>query len=141
MEMGLKLRNDLNVLIGMINEAVGVQKQVEAIEHKAGAGSSMAASAAGLVDKLTDLIDTLYQPEILAPEDAHNYPVKLRVQFITLQHFVDSADTGPLPQAYTRLQDLTQQLDAQVAKWKALEANDIPAFDRAAAAAGLGKVD
>lgn len=141
MELGLELRNDLDVLIGTINEAVGVQRKVEAIEHQAGAASPVAALAASLDNKLTDLIDTLYQPEILAAEDAHNYPVKLRVQFITLQHFVDSADTGPLPQAYTRFQDLTKQLDAQVAKWKALQANDIPVLDKLSSAAGFGKVD
>lgn len=140
MELGLKLRDDLSVLIGTVNQIEGVRKQIAAIRQKASAGSAAADAAASLDSKLTELEDTLYQPEILAAEDAHNYPVKLRVQFITLQHFVDSADTGPLPQAYVRFKELDQELDGLVAKWKDLEAHDIPALDKTATAAGLGSV-
>ncbi len=141
MELGIKLRDDLNLLITAVNQIEGVRERTAALERQAGSGSPVAAKAGSLNDKLSEVVNALYEPEMLAAEDAHNYPVKLRVQFITLQHFVDSADTGPRPQAYQRLQMLTQQLDVQLAKWKALQANDVPALDKMAVAAGLGHVN
>ena len=141
MGLGLKLRDSLNRLISTVNEIVGVQKQAEALEQKAGADSPVAEKAASLNDQMSEIVNALYEPEILDAEDAHNYPVKLRIQFITLQHFVDSADTGPLPQAYARFQVISQELDAQLAKWTALKASDIPALDKMATEAGLGHVD
>jgi photosystem II stability/assembly factor-like uncharacterized protein len=141
MELGLKLRDSLDSLISTVNQIVGVQRQTEVLLHKAGSESPIAEKATSLNDQMSEIVNALYQPEILDAEDAHNYPVKLRIQFITLQHFVDSADTGPLPQAYVRLQELTQELDAQLAKWKALQAQDIPVLNKMAAAAGLGHLD
>lgn len=141
MELGLNLRDSLNGLISAVNEIVSVQKQTEALEHKVGADSPVTEKAASLDAQMADIVNTLYQPEILDAEDAHNYPVKLRAQFITLQHFVDSADTGPLPQAYQRFQVISRELNEQLAKWKVLQASEIPALDKMASAAGLGRVN
>ncbi len=139
MELGLKLRDSLNVLDTTINQIEAVRKRTAVLE-KSAQGSSVAATAATIDGRLSDIEDALYQPEILAPEDAHNYPVRLRTQFITLQHFVDSADTRPLPQAYERFQELLRELDVQLARWRTIQASDLAALDKAALAAGLAPV-
>lgn len=139
MDLGLNLRDSLNLLDLTINQIEGVRKGTAALE-KAAQAPSVAATAASLDGRLSGIEDALYQPEILAPEDAHNYPVKLRTQLITLQHFVDSSDTRPLPQAYERFQELTRELNQQLALWKSIQASDIPALDKAAVAAGLTPV-
>jgi photosystem II stability/assembly factor-like uncharacterized protein len=137
LDLGLKVRDELNLLITSINQVEAARARIAALQHQASSGSSLATSAASLVDRLTEIDDALYQPELLAAEDAHNYPVKLRVQFIILQHFVDSADTAPRPQAYQRFEELSKELDAQLAKWKDLQEHEIPALDKMATATGL----
>lgn len=141
LDLGLKIRDRLNVLIAAVNQIEGVRERVAALRSRAQPGSAVASAAGALDDNLSAVINELYEPEDLAREDVHNYPVKLRVQFITLQHSVDSADTGPTPQAYQVFQMLSQQLDVQLAKWKGLQENEVPALDKMAAAAGLGHVD
>jgi photosystem II stability/assembly factor-like uncharacterized protein len=126
-DVGLKIRDELSQLITAVNQIEDARKKLTTSGDPA--GSAPAGKMAGVENEMSDVENALYQPQILAPEDAHNYPVKLRVQFITLQHFVDSSDAAPLPQAYERLQVLTQELDQQLAKWKAIQANELPGLE------------
>jgi photosystem II stability/assembly factor-like uncharacterized protein len=141
LDLGLKVRDELNQDIEAVNTIEALRERLAALQTQAKAVSAVATKAATVSSDLGEIENALYEPEILAPEDAHNYPVKLRVQFITLQHFVDSADDAPRPQAYERLQNLTQQLDVQLVKLKAIQEHDLPELDKTALAAGLGNVN
>lgn len=49
---------------------------------------------------------------------------------------VGTADAAPTPLSYDFLQHASRQLDAQIAKWRAVEQQDFPTLEEAAAAAG-----
>ncbi len=143
-ELVLRIRNRLNDLIVAANQIHALRQRLASVIQQGTAGADAVAAAHSLDEKAADIENALYESEDQAPEDIHNYPVKIRVKMIALQHAVDSADTGPTPQSYEVFKVLDGQLDVQLAKWKELQATDIPAFDKlvppsAGEASGGGK--
>jgi photosystem II stability/assembly factor-like uncharacterized protein len=131
-EMMTQIRNDLNDLITTANQIHTVRERLAGYLQGNGANSTAASSARDLDAKVADIENAIYEPEDLAPEDVHNYPVKIRVKMIALERAVDSADTGPTPQEYLLFKKLDNDLAVQLARWKALNEKEVPAFEKMA---------
>lgn len=138
-ELVMRIRNRLNDLVVAVNQIHALRQRLAAFMSQGGADSSALAAAHTLDETASKIENALFEPKELAPEDIHNYPAKIRVKMITLQHAVDSADTGPTPQSYAVFQMLNQELGVQLANWKEVTEKGIPAFERMATGARLGQ--
>ena len=92
----MQIRNRLNDLIVTVNQIHALRQRLASFQ-KSGAGAPALTAARGLDGKADTIENALYEPNELASEDIHNYPVKIRVKMTALQHDVDSADTVPRP--------------------------------------------
>jgi photosystem II stability/assembly factor-like uncharacterized protein len=141
-ELVMQIRDQLNDLITTANEIHALRQRLASYLKQQGAGGAPGiATARSLDEKAADIENAIYEPNDLAPEDIHNYPVKIRVKMIALERAVDSADTGPAPQAYEVFQMLKQELAVQLSQWKQLNENDVPTFEKMAPAAGLNQAN
>lgn len=139
-DLVMRIRNRLNDLIVAANQIHALRQRLGSFIKQAPEGSPTLAAARDLDEKAEDIENAIYEPDDLAPEDIHNYPVKIRVKLIALQHAVDSADTGPTPQSYQVFQMLDQELSVQLARWKEVMEKDIPTFDKLTPSAGLSEL-
>ncbi len=83
--------------------------------------------------KMTAVEEALYQTKNHSSEDPLNYPIKLNDK---LAGVADSAATGswaPTAQQIAVRDELVPQIDAQLAKLKAIWDTDLPAFNKLAA--------
>ena len=91
------------------------------------AAGTLSPSVATLDEKLAALEDKMFQVRLHSPEDDLNHPDELREEFLGLTATVDSADAAPTPQSYEVFDMLSARLDAQLAQWKEIVDNNIPA--------------
>ncbi|HEV2388618.1 MAG TPA: hypothetical protein VGS20_15340 [Candidatus Acidoferrales bacterium] len=138
------LMNDIN---DRINDLRNAADQLHALRGRLamlrGRAQGQELQQINSLDQKADAIEgELYQRYLQegAPEDDLASPTLIRERLIGLEDTVDSADTPPTPQSYDVYKYLTQQLDEQIAKWNELKTNEIPALDKAVAAAGLGHI-
>ena len=59
-----------------------------------------------------------------------HYPVKLYNQLLNVNRMAQSFDRAPTEQSVEGLRDLSARVDAQLGRLRALEANDLAAFNR-----------
>jgi hypothetical protein len=98
------------------------------------------AEGQSLIDKLTDVEGEIYQHRNRSNQDPLNYPIRLNNKLAALQGTVESGDTRPTDQSYEVFKDLSARLDAQLGRLEALVKNELAAFNRALAGAGVAPV-
>ena len=128
-----QIRDNLNELITTANQIHALRERLAKILKNSSAGNE-AGNARSLDEKAADIENAIYEPNDMAPEDIHNYPAKIRVKLITLEHAVDSADTGPTPQEHELFQTLSEELKTQLSRWKELSETQVPAFEKTSTA-------
>jgi hypothetical protein len=72
-------------------------------------------AATALAEALTQVEDSLYQTKNHASEDPLNFPIRLNNKIGALMGVVGSADGRPTQQSYAVFNELSQQLDRQLA--------------------------
>jgi len=113
-----------------------VRKQLTDVKKRVGSAkeSKPIVDAANDLDKkMTAVEEALYQTKNHSPEDPLNFPIKLNDK---LAGVADSAATGawaPTAQQIAVRDELVPQIDAQLAKLKAIWDTDLPAFNKLAA--------
>ncbi|HEY2321811.1 MAG TPA: glycosyl hydrolase [Thermoanaerobaculia bacterium] len=113
-----------------------VRKQLTDVKKRVGSAkeSKPIVDAANDLDKkMTAVEEALYQTKNHSSEDPLNYPIKLNDK---LAGVADSAATGswaPTAQQIAVRDELVPQIDAQLAKLKAIWETDLPAFNKLAA--------
>jgi len=113
-----------------------VRKQLTDVKKRVGSAkeSKPIVDAANDLDKkMTAVEEALYQTKNHSPEDPLNFPIKLNDK---LGGVADSAATGswaPTTQQIAVRDELVPQIDAQLAKLKAIWDTDLPAFNKLAA--------
>ena len=90
--------------------------------------------------KITEIEEALIQTKTKSGEDALNYPIKLNDKLIGLGGTVQSADAAPTRQAYEVFDELSRQLEEQLAKWREVTSKDVPALNESMRKARLGAV-
>ena len=123
--------------LSQINEQITrireVRKQLVDIKKRAGDAkeSKPVVDAANDLDKkMTVVEEALYQTKNKSSQDPLNYPVRLNDK---LAGVADSASTGPFAPTAQQIavrDGLVAQIDAQLAKLKAIWDSDLPAFNK-----------
>jgi photosystem II stability/assembly factor-like uncharacterized protein len=90
--------------------------------------------------KITAIEEELVQTKSKSNEDALNYPIKLNDKLLALGGVVDSADTAPTQPCYDVFDELSKQLDEQLAKWRDVLSKDIAALNESMRKENLGPV-
>ncbi|HYM62044.1 MAG TPA: glycosyl hydrolase [Thermoanaerobaculia bacterium] len=151
-ELGLSVYNKLSEVNGQIARIREVRKSLTEIKKRAESketpdgrdakakpekspnearkANPVVEAANALDKKMTEIEETLYQTKNHSSQDPLNYPIRLNDK---LAGVGDSAATGfnaPTAQQIAVRDELVTQIDAQLAKLKAIWDTDLPAFNR-----------
>jgi photosystem II stability/assembly factor-like uncharacterized protein len=131
-ELSLKMRERQDEMNKTILGIRDLRAQLLALEKRMGADdsvSSLASASAELRKKAGAIEEELIQVNSKSSEDEANYPTRLNSKFGYLQSVVDSADAAPTAAEASVFADLDQRLEAQLAKWRKVLAEDVPALN------------
>ena len=128
----LKIRDKVTETDDAIIQIRDVREQVNAENkrlkndprEKAIADAGMA-----LDKKMTDVEEQLIQTKAKSGQDVLNFPVRLNNHLVALSGVVGSADSAPTKQSYEVFDMLSKEVDEQLAKWKAIVATDVAAYN------------
>jgi photosystem II stability/assembly factor-like uncharacterized protein len=129
-----------------VSRANGAVIRIRAMKDeiaKRGAATSdghVRAEADALSARLTAIEGEIYQYRNQSSQDPLNYPIKLNNKIGALAGVIESAEAAPTDQARAVLNELTAQLDAQIAALDAVLAREVPAFNRTLGRARLDPV-
>ena len=112
---------DIRALRTQINGFVSLQGKEVPKEVKAAADS--------INKKLTGIEETLYQTKARSGQDVLNYPIKLNDKLAGVFDAAASGNWAPSQQARDVYAKLVTQIDAELAKLKAVQQTDIPALN------------
>ncbi len=90
---------------------------------------TIADAGKALDKKMTEVEEQLIQTKAKSGQDVLNFPVRLNNHIVALGGVVGSADTAPTKQSYEVFDMLSKQIDEQLAKWKAIVASDVAAYN------------
>jgi len=116
-----KAIKDIRALRGQINGFVALQGKDIPKEVKAAADT--------LNKQLTTIEETLYQTKAKSGQDVLNYPIKLNDKLSGLFDAANSGNFAPSKQVREVYADLSSQIDAQLAKLKAIKEKDVPGLN------------
>jgi hypothetical protein len=111
---------DIRTQLTELQKRVGKESQAEAI----------VAAAKELDKKMSAVEEEIIQVKARALQDTLNYPIKLYNKVTALTRVVSSADTAPTQQSYEMFEELSQQLEKQLARWKEIVEKDLAGFNR-----------
>jgi len=132
----LKLALDVQAKTNELSEAVtrilGIERALD--ERTAAAkGQSYAKriseAAKPLHDKLGAVRDSLVEIHSHADQITLHYPVRFYNMLLSLAGMVQSADAAPTQQEGGIYREIAPKVDAQIARLRAIEANDLAAFN------------
>ena len=125
------------------NEAViRIRDYAAQIRQRVPNGKSPALGLAGdaTLRVLREIEEALYQTRNRSSQDPLNFPIKLNNRLAALRRSIETGDAKPTDAAYAVFEELSAELDAELAKLAAVEANQIPAFNRMCENSGLEPV-
>lgn len=129
--------NDANQAVVRIrDEKEQIAKAVADSKNDAG----VASAAAGLTDALTAIEGEIYQYRSKSGEDPLNYPVKLNDQLAGCLEAAQSGQMRVPEQVKQVFRSLDGRLQVQLARLKALESSQLPAFNAVLKGKGLGPI-
>jgi hypothetical protein len=83
------------------------------------------------IDSLMTAVEqAMYQTKNRSSQDPLNFPVRLNDKLGNLMEVVDNGDFAPTTQALELQTMLFEQIDAELAKWAAIQAQDLPALNK-----------
>lgn len=139
----IAVRDTLSVVHGAIKDIRSAREQIGDIRKRAAEVASAAAlvdSAEALSRALTAVEEALYQTKNRSPQDPLNYPIRLNNRLAALAGLVAWGDFRPTDQAFELKALLEAEIAAELAAWRRLRDNRIPAFNAQVAAAAIPAV-
>ncbi|HYS53322.1 MAG TPA: glycosyl hydrolase, partial [Thermoanaerobaculia bacterium] len=120
--------------LSQVNEQItrirDVRRSLTDIKKRAGDNKTVVNAANDLDKKMTTVEEALYQTKNHSPEDPLNFPIRLNDK---LAGVGDSAGAGAFPPTAQQIavrDALVAQIDAELAKLKAIFDTDLPAFNK-----------
>ena len=116
-----------------INGLRSLRKQINDLSQryaKSPQAKSLGDDAKPLLDELNGIEDALIQSKAHASEDVLNYPIRLNNKLAALLSTVEFSNARPTAQDYAVFKELESQTDAQLARWRSVESNGLPALNR-----------
>jgi len=128
-----KINTKLTATHDAILEIRDVRKQLDDLSArlKDPSQKELVDQAKAINTKLTTVEEALIQTKIKSGQDALNFPIRLNNKLAALGASVDSSDSAPTAQAYAVYNELTTQIDAQLAALAQIKSQDIAAFNKA----------
>jgi len=131
LDLSLKIRDKLTETHNAIIQIRDLKKQIDDLVKRVGPQSKPIADGGNaLIKKLTEVEEALYQTKNQSSQDPLNFPIRLNNKLAALLGVVARSDTPPNDQSFAVYEDLTRQIDAQLAKLSAIVKTDVPAFNQ-----------
>ncbi|HYM61703.1 MAG TPA: glycosyl hydrolase [Thermoanaerobaculia bacterium] len=131
-ELSMKVRDRIAELHQAINQIRGVRGDLESLKQRleaSGKSKEVLAAIEKLEKSMAPIEQELTQVKLKSSEGTLRYPSMLNEQFDTFIHMIENADTAPTQPMLDVYDGLQKRLAAQLAKWKAITATDLPALD------------
>ncbi len=128
----LKIRDKVTETDDAIIQIRDLREQISALNTRLkGDPRAKAIADAGkaLDTKMTVVEEALIQTKAKSGQDVLNFPVRLNNDLIALGGVVGSADSAPTKQSYEVFDMVSNQVDDQLAKWKAILSTDVAAYN------------
>ncbi len=139
----LRVRDKLSETNEAINQMRRAREQVASWEERTketDAAEKVSTAAKKLREQLASIEGELIQMKAESLQDTLNFPVKLNTKLSALAGAIGSADTAPTKSQEALADDLTARVDAQLARWKQVVAEDVVAFNELIREASLPAV-
>jgi len=131
LDLSLKIRDKLTETHNAIIQIRDVKKQVDDLIKRVGPQSKPIADAGnGLIKKLTEVEEALYQTKNQSSQDPLNFPIRLNNKLAALLGVVSRSETPPNDQSVAVYNELTGLIDAQLQKLAGIIKTDVPAFNQ-----------
>jgi photosystem II stability/assembly factor-like uncharacterized protein len=128
----LKIRDTVTETDEAIIQIRDLREQIHAINMRLKSdprAKVIADSGKALDTKMTVVEEALIQTKAKSGQDVLNFPVRLNNDLVALSGVVGSADSAPTKQSYEVFEMVSQKVDQQLAKWKAIVATDVAAYN------------
>ncbi len=128
----IKIRDKVTETDDAINQIRDLREQINTINKrlKGDPRAKEVADAGKRLDKkMTEVEEELIQTKAKSGQDVLNFPIRLNNQLVALGGVVGSATSAPTQQSYEVYDMLAAAVDAQLAKWKSIVAQDVKAYD------------
>jgi hypothetical protein len=128
-----KIHKRLDQVHLAVNQIRDVRRQAKELEERLKddpRGKAISEAGKQLAQKMKPLEEELIQVKSSAPQDPLNFPPKLNNDLAALFSMVESGATAPTRQEYERFAELDKQAEAQLARWQAIRAGELAAFNQ-----------
>ncbi|MBM4168110.1 MAG: glycosyl hydrolase [Ignavibacteria bacterium] len=125
----IKIRDRVSKAHEAVNTIREIRKQLQDLNQRIKGHpqeKAVLAATKSLDDKMTPVEEEIIQVKIRSSQDALNYPIKLNNKIAALTGVVSAADAAPTKQSYDVFNELSQQLEDQLVKFRVLLKNDLP---------------
>jgi photosystem II stability/assembly factor-like uncharacterized protein len=128
-EFAMQIRNRTSEANDAVLLVRGVRQQVQ---ERLGRTQSAEVRTAGdsLLARMAMIEERLYQVRNQSSQDPLNYPIRLNNKLAALMSHVEEAESAPTEQSYQVYQELSGQLDRELAALNSIWAQDLEAFNR-----------
>jgi len=128
----MKIRDSVTEAHTAVNQIRDIRAQINALNKRLEnqpQATAVADAGKQLDKKMTEVEEVLIQTKAKSSQDVLNYPIRLNNYLVALGGVVGSADSAPTQASYDVFNMLSKQLDEQMAKWKQIQATDVPAYN------------
>jgi photosystem II stability/assembly factor-like uncharacterized protein len=128
----LKIRDKVTETDDAIIQIRDLREQIKAINTRLKSdprAKAIADAGKALDTRMTEVEEALIQTKAKSGQDVLNFPVRLNNHLVALSGVVGSADSAPTKQSYEVFDMLSQAVDEQLAKWKAIVSTDVAAYN------------
>jgi predicted component of type VI protein secretion system len=131
--LALQVQQTTNELSDAVGRIIDLQHQIdERVDHtkKQSYSARIDSVAAPLRRQLEAIRDSLVEVHSHADQITLHYPIRLYNMLLSLAGMVQSSQSAPTKQVGEVYRDLAAQVGRHIARLRALEANDVAAFNR-----------
>lgn len=121
------------------NAVIRIREIKSAVEKgmKHSSVESLQATAKDLLGQLSTIEEELYQVKNRSNQDPLNFPIKLNNRLASLRRSVENGDARPTDGAYQVFEELSKELDVQLAALKRVISTELPKVNELLSAEGL----
>jgi photosystem II stability/assembly factor-like uncharacterized protein len=120
---------EIHEQIERIREVRAQLKDVRTRAGKDGSGKAIVDASKELDKKMTAIEEALYQTKNRSAQDPLNFPIRLNDKLASVAESASMGDFAPTTQHRAVYAQLVQQIDAELAKLRAVWETDLPAFN------------
>jgi len=127
----ISIRDKFSEVQKTVKEIREIRKQLNEFAARQGKDypKEVKSQADSIGKKMTAVEEALYQTKLKSNQDILNYPMRLNDKISGLYNYASSGNNAPTKQVQEAYSELAAQSDAEIAKWKSILQNEIPALN------------